>query len=131
MSNREVKQRGFGAIRGVAFLVVAGVIVSAAWLAYSQYQKAHQVKQTNNAAVATPANTSTAKTPVLEQQAAVATNQNVEKIPELGIQITVPDDIKDLKYQVSTVTLKNGNQATLAFFSTAALTALDSKCGTS
>ncbi|SRR6266566_2909770 len=130
MSNREVKQRGFGAIRGVAFLVVAGVIASVAWLAYSHNQKAHQVMQTSSAASLTPATTSTAKTPVLAQQAAAVANQNVEKIPELGIQITVPDDIKDLKYQVSTVTLKNGSQATLAFISTAALTALDSNCGT-
>ena len=131
MSNREIKQRGFGAVRGVAFLVVVGVIASGAWLAYSHYQQAHQVKQANNAAVTTPTSTSTEKTPVLAQQAAAAANLNVEKIPELGIQITVPNDIKNLKYQVSTVTLKNGNQATLAFFSTAALIALDTKCGTS
>ena len=53
-------------------------------------------------------------------------NQNVVKIPELGIQMTVPNDIKDLTYQVSTVMLRNGKQATLAMFSTKALTVLDS-----
>ncbi len=52
-------------------------------------------------------------------------------ISELGIQITVPDDIKDLRFKVSTVTLSNGKQATLALFSTASLIALDSGCGTS
>jgi hypothetical protein len=130
MSNREVKQRGFGAIRGVAFLVVAGVIASAAWLAYGQYQKAHQVKQTNTAAVTTPANTSTANAPVAAQQAAAA-NQSVVKIPELGIQITVPNDIKDIKYQVHTGTVANGKQATFAFFTTAALVGLDSGCSAS
>ncbi len=52
------------------------------------------------------------------------------KIPELGIQITVPDDIKDLRYRVITVTLSNGKQATIAYFSTASLTALDPGCGT-
>src|SRR6266567_8288304 len=99
MSNREIKQRGFGAVRGVAFLVVVGVIASGAWLAYNHYQQAHQVKQANNAAVTTPTSTPTEKTPVLAQQAAAAANLNVEKIPELGIQITVPNDIKNLKYQ--------------------------------
>jgi Tfp pilus assembly protein PilV len=53
------------------------------------------------------------------------------KIPELGIQITVPDNIKDLRYKVSTVTLSNGRQATLALFSTASLIAIDQDCGTS
>jgi len=131
MSNREFKQRGYGAIHGVLFLVVASVIASGAWLTYSHYQKASQVKQTSSAASLIPATTSTAKTPVLAQQAAAVANQNVEKIPELGIQITVPDDIKDLKYQVNTVTLKNGQQATFAMFSTAALAGLDTKCSAS
>jgi len=131
MSNHEIKQRGFGAIRGVAFLVVVGVIAGGAWLAYSHYQKAHQVTQTSSAASLTPATISTAKTPVLAQQAAAVANQNVEKIPELGIQITVPDDIKNLNYQVSTVTLRNGQQATLAMFTTATLTGLDSGCSAS
>jgi len=131
MSNREVKQRGFGATKGILFLVVAFVIAGGAWLAYSYNQKAHQAKQVNSAAAVATANTSTAKSPVVAQQAATVANQKVEQIPELGIQITVPDDIKDLKYQVSTVTLKNGQPATLAMFSTAALIALDSHCGTS
>jgi len=130
MSNRDVKQRGFGTIRVVAFLVVAGAVASMAWLGYSINQKAHQVKQASNAAVTSPASISTANSPVSTQQAAA--NQSVVKIPELGIQITVPNNIKDLKYQVSTVRLTpNGNQATLAMFSTVALTALDSKCGAS
>lgn len=131
MSNREVKQRGFGAVLAVAILVVAGVIASGAWLAYSHYQKTHETKQATNAAVATPANTSTVEAPVLVQQAAVVANQNVLKIPELGIQITVTDDIKDLKYQVHTGTLRNGNQATFAFFTTAALIGLDHGCSAS
>jgi len=130
MSNREVKQRGFGSAQGVAFLVVVGVIASAAWLAYGHYQKTHMAKQANNAAVTTPTNTSTVESPVPVQQAAAATNQNVVKIPELGIQITVPDNIKDLTYQVHTGTV-NGKQATFAFFSTAALAHLDAGCSPS
>jgi Tfp pilus assembly protein PilE len=131
MSNREVKQRGFGVVRGVAFLVVAGIIVSVAWLAYSNYQNTHHVKQANNAAVSTSANASTSMAPTVAQQAANIANQNVVKLPELGIQISVPNDIKDLKYQVHTGALRNGNQATFAFFTTAALTGLDSDCSAS
>jgi hypothetical protein len=131
MPDREVKQGGFSAVKGAVLLVAVFILGSAVWLVHNHYKEAHQVSQNSNAVSLVPAATSTVKNPVLVQLAAAVANQNVEKIPELGIQIIVPDDIKDLKYQVSTVTLKNGNQATLALFSTAALIALDSKCGTS
>jgi CRISPR/Cas system CMR-associated protein Cmr5 small subunit len=131
MLDRKIKQRGFGAVQGILFLVVVGVIASVAWLTYSRYQTAHQAKSTSNAASLTSANTPTAKTPMHTQQPAAVANQNVEKIPELGIQITVPDDIMDLKYQVHTGTVANGIQATFAFFSTAALANLDAACSPS
>jgi len=59
------------------------------------------------------------------------TNKNIVKIPELGIQLTVPDDIKDLTYKIGKTTLRNGNPATYAMFSTASLTAAEPSCGTS
>ena len=124
MLKREVEQRGFGAIQVLLVLIVVCVIASAVWLTYSHYQTAHQAKPTSNAASSALANSTTTKTRATTQQPTA--NQNVVKIPELGIQMTVPNDIKDLTYQVSTVMLRNGKQATLAMFSTKALTVLDS-----
>lgn len=126
MLNRKIEQRGFGAIQILLILAVAGVIASAAWLTYSRYQIAHQTKSTSNAARSALANSTTTKTQAITQQPTA--NQNIMKLPELGIQMTIPNDIKDLTYQLSTVTLRNGKQATLAMFSTKTLTTLDSKC---
>lgn len=50
------------------------------------------------------------------------------RIPELGIQMTVPDSIKDLKYQTFTIPLKDGRLETIAGFSTATLIARDRGC---
>lgn len=58
-------------------------------------------------------------------------NQNIEEIPELGITINVPDSIKDLSYAISNVQLKNGQNATLAMFSTTSLAQLDPRCSVS
>ena len=51
--------------------------------------------------------------------------ENVVKIPELGVQISVPDSLKDLTYDARDVTLPNGQPAKIAYFSTAALTKAD------
>ena len=129
MLDRKSKQTGFGAVLGLLLVVVVCAVVGAGWLTYSHYHKLNQVKQTTNAATTPSSTPSTTKTPVTVKQSTTVANQNVVKIPELGIQITVPDSIKDLTYQVHTGTLQNGNQATFAFFSTAALTAADAYCG--
>lgn len=137
MTDFKTKQRRFGAVlgtsRGALLLVVAFAIAGGSLLAYSHYQKPQQDKLASNVSTTAPATTaSKIKAPVLQQQpSATAVNQSALTIPELGIQITVPNDIKDLKYQISTVTLRNGQQATLAMFSTAALTGLDAKCSAS
>jgi hypothetical protein len=68
---------------------------------------------------------------VLTQQTVGATNQSIEKIPEISSQLTVPASIKDLTYQTSTVTLKDGKVATLTTFSTSSLTQLDANCSAS
>src|SRR5205085_3038026 len=99
-----------GVVQGLLILVVVCLIAGSAWLTYSNYQTAHQAKSTSNAASSALANSTTTKTRATTQQPIA--NQNVVKIPELGIQMTVPNDIKDLTYQVSTVTLRNGKQAT-------------------
>ena len=57
--------------------------------------------------------------------AAAATDQNIVKITELGIQITVPDSLKDLAYRTRTT---NSTSLT-ADFSTQTLIGKDANCG--
>jgi len=55
-------------------------------------------------------------------------HQNMVNVQELGIQIMVPDSVKDIRYTVTTFPLKDGRQETIAGFSTNALTARDPGC---
>ncbi len=113
-------------------LVVVCAITGVGWLAYSHYQSSHKAKSSSSVvASSTPSTTSTVKTPVTVQQPTTVANQNVVKIPELGIQITVPDSIKDLTYQTTSGTLNDGAHATMARFSTSSLATTDAKCGAS
>jgi hypothetical protein len=119
MRQRE-NQSGFSAIEGL-LIVLAIAVLAAGGLAVYQHNRVKVTDAAPNSNQTTNQQTTTTTTP----------NQNVVKIPELGIQITVPDSIKDLTYQVSTVTLRNGNKGTLATFSTTSLTAADASCNPS
>lgn len=69
-------------------------------------------------------NNSTTRTVSAQQ---VAPNQNIVKIPELGLQITVPDSVKDLIYTVKSSSTASQTYKT-AFFSTQSLANQDSNC---
>lgn len=114
------RQAGFSIVEAVVVAAVIGIIGTGGWFVYQH----NRTKVTNAAASSNQAT---------DQQATTtpATTQNVVKIPELGIQLTVPDSIKDLTYQVSTVTLPTQQTATIVKFSTQALTAADPKCSAS
>jgi cytoskeletal protein RodZ len=118
MRQRE-RQSGFSIVEAVLIVAVVGVIGAAGWFVYQ-----HNRVKVTSAAQGTTQTTTT-------QPTQTTTGQNVVKIPELGIQIIVPDSIKDLTYKTETVTLRNGNQAILARFSTASLTAANPSCGPS
>ncbi|MGH7241557.1 MAG: hypothetical protein ACREGB_04640 [Candidatus Saccharimonadales bacterium] len=85
-------------IGGLSLLVVIGIIAGGLWLTHRQ----------------------TGPTS--------AGSGHVVAIHELGIQITVPDSIKDLRYVVNAVPLDNGRLATIAGFSTSILTKRDPGC---
>lgn len=120
----------------LAFLLLAG-ICDALWVSHNHKDtSSHQVNnagQHNNSADSRPAdtpNTPTGTTSGTTNKATPAPHK-VENIPELGIQITVPEDIQDLTYQIGTVKLLNGHMATIAKFSTKTLTSLNASCSAS
>lgn len=112
------KQSGFKIVGAVLVVAAVGIIGAASVFVYQH----NKVQLTNAATNPSQALTTTPTT------STPAANQTAINIPELGIQITVPNDIKDLTYQVSTVTLRSGQIATLAMFSTKALTSADPAC---
>ncbi len=116
-------QTGFGLVGPILAVAVMIVLGTGSWFVYQHNRtRATSAAAGNNQPPAkqTPKQTTTQPTP----------SQVAVNIPELGISITVPDDIKDLTYQVSTGTLPGGKQGTIARLSTKALTTLDAQCGT-
>lgn len=117
---REDKQAGFSIVQVILALAAVSIIGVAGVFVYQ-----HNRLQLSSAA---PVSNKQVTLPNATTPPATTT---LIKIADLGIQITVPNNIKNLTYQTSTVTLANGNTATYALLSTTALAAADAKCGTS
>ncbi len=116
------RQAGFSIVSVLAVIAVAGILGASGWFVY-QHNRTKLIGAAPNSDQAAPAqNQQTATSP--------STNQKTIQLPELGIQISVPASLSDLVYHTTTVTLPNGEQNILAYFSTKALTAADAKCST-
>jgi hypothetical protein len=126
MSKIQKSEQGFSSVEAMLILVIIVLIGIIGWFVYKDHQTATNTTKTN----VTATNNHGPSTKTTTVKAAIA-NQNVVKIPELGIELAVPDSIKDLVYATHNVTLTNGNPATYALFSTTTLTDLDSGCSVS
>ncbi len=95
-------ESGFGVVEIILVLVIVALIGAVGYLVYKNHSK---TVVTPVAATTTtkPATTSPAKTATLSTATPVA-NANLIKLSELGVEITVPDSIKDLTYKVFTYT---------------------------
>ena len=114
ISNNTNNNKGFTLVEVLLLIVV---IVLVGGLGYRGYKQVNKKSKTSTATT----NTTTTKTTT--PTTTPTPNQNIIKIPELGIQITVPDSLKDLTYTAKT---ENGNA--VAYFSTTTLTNLDAAC---
>lgn len=121
MKISNANQRGFGTLVILFAVVAVMALTGIGWTVYQHNRTKEASAVTGNNQQATnPEPTQTTPAP----------SQNIIKIPELGIQITVPDSIKDLTYRISTGKLKDGRESTAAIFSTTSLAAADSSCDT-
>ncbi len=119
MRKSNTNQGGFGAL-GILFVVITVMVLGGVgWTVY-------QHNRTKGAVAAPGTNQQPANTE--PTQTTPTPGQNIIKIPELGIQIAVPDSIKDLTYKTTTGKLRDGRDSTGATFSTESLTAADSSC---
>ncbi len=82
------RQDGFGVVGILVVVVVLAVVGGAGWLVYSK-TKTHNQQTTTQASTSSDSG---------KQAAAANTAESVLKIPELGIQLVLPEELKDMVY---------------------------------
>jgi hypothetical protein len=110
-------ENGFSAIEGLLVLVVVGVIGFAGWYVW-------QSKNKTNQSLANANNTSTSATvpkgskKPIESTAPKPAAQQYLEIKEWNVKVPLSDEIKDLKYEVTTkgLNLHDKNQAVIKFY---------------
>ena len=113
-------QQGFSPVEAVLVLVIVGLVGFTGWYVL------HSQKSVDKNLTSTSSSQATAKSTT-----PVKTSKNIIKFPELGIQITVPDDLNDLTYSIRKGTYDNNATFIGANLSTKHLEALDANCSES
>lgn len=121
---RREHQSGFGTTVVLLAVLVVAVLAVTGLVAY-QHHKSSSAK--NMTTTQTAQTTAQPKSTTTTQPAQMA-NQNIFKIPELGIELIVPDSIKDLTYAVFGRGQVNGQPSVSVGLSTTALVNADSGC---
>lgn len=136
MPHHIIKQRGFSVVEGIVIILVVVVIAGVGSLVYVHYHKASKPKSTSDIVSSSQVKQATVvpkkdSTSTSASQATTVSTTTTVSVPELNIEITVPNAIKDLIYRTLPVTLVGGSTGTLAYFSTSSLTSADANCGPS
>jgi len=126
MNKLKQNESGFSAVEVILVLVIIVLLGVVGWFVYKN-QKKTTTPSTTNTSTTKPTSTTATPTSTSTQPK----DQNVIKLQELGIQITVPDTLKDLTYTSKKLTGNEYPESTLAYFSTQALTAKASACSSS
>lgn len=119
-------QSGFSVIEGLLIFVIIGIVGFTGWFIWHSKQSTDKTLDKGNQSTFV----GTAKKSVASNDTAKTTNdnQNIIKFAEIGIQITVPDSIKDLTYTTEKQTDQTGKPVTYIRLSTKTLTAKDADC---
>jgi len=121
-------QKGFSGVEVILIVVIVALIGVVGWLIYKDNNKTKTTNiattssnsSTNKSATPTTTKTSTS-TPTTPSQPTTSSATTVFKIPQLGIQITVPSSLSTLTYYYLA-------QYSTADFSTSTLAARASSC---
>ena len=119
MNRIKNNQSGFSVVEIVMIVVIIGLIGAVGYLVFKNHSKnTKNVSSTQNVKTSTQSSTKS-----------TVTNANIIKFPELGVEITVPESIKDITYSsVNTPTFPQGLSGTIINLSTDSLTKLDKEC---
>lgn len=109
-------QSGFTIVESLLVIIIIILICFVGWFIY---HTDHKTKSTA---------TTTATSARSSDKSASPSTTSVVKIPELGIEITVPNSLKDLIYTASSPTTVNGENSIAVGFSTPQLAAADPGC---
>jgi Tfp pilus assembly protein PilV len=124
-------QKGFTAVEVLLIVLILVVIGAVGYMAYRNDHKTKTVSTTNTSTnkPATSTTKTSTSTPSTSSQSSTSSTTTVFKIPELGIEVTVPNSIKDIVYKVNaTGTVSTGQQTQSVTLSTQTLTNLDPDC---
>jgi cytoskeletal protein RodZ len=116
---------GFGGVELLLAIVIVVLLGVVGWFVYKDHNK------TTTAKVATVIKTVTKTTAATSSSTSTSTTSttSVFKIPELGIEVTVPNSIKNIVYNVDpSGTLSTGQTYQSVTLSTQTLTSLDANC---
>src|SRR5260370_32980871 len=92
------KQSGFGIVGTLVIIMVTGVIVGTGWMVY---QHVKQSATTTDAGSNPGQSTNQQRGNTGNQQTQTA-QTNTFRISELGVELTLPDSLKNLKYVTDT-----------------------------
>ncbi len=112
----KLNQKGFSPVIILVTVVVVGLVGGAGWYVYKNQTPKQQ--KTN----------STGKTDS-NQQTVQQTSGNIVKIPEMGIQFTVPDEIKGISYIIEKQTDSRGKEVVYARLTSQSLMKVSPECG--
>jgi hypothetical protein len=82
------KQNGFSVVEALLILVIVGILVGTGWYVWNSKNETDKVLNDTDKTSSTQANTSVNN----------SLKDNIVKIPELGIQLTTPESLKDMIY---------------------------------
>jgi hypothetical protein len=128
MENRTSTQAGFGIVLAILTVLILAGVVGAGWLAYKHDHKSSASKGSSTTSTKSSSSTkSGGSTPSQNDQTAAKTY----KIPELGIELTLPSGLSasDLVYAVDTTTVPGTDLVDFTTSSLQQAAGADSQCG--
>ena len=122
MNRIKNNESGFSAVEIIMVMVIVGLIGAVGYLVYKNQHK------TTKTVVVTKVVKAPASSPPSTQTSTNNNSMTIIKVPELGIEFSAPNSIKDLVYSYRDGTTESGSSMKIADFSTSSLIAVDSDC---
>lgn len=123
-------QDGMGFIEILLIILILIILALLGWYVWNTKKKADQTFEDtkNGSSQSSKPQQKSEEQTATDAKSAEKTTKNIVKFKELGVQITVPDTLKDIVYSVRDGELDGGKTFKMVDVSTSSLVALDSEC---